>query len=109
MRATFGFGYLWHPTEDDGAVKPPGWFAKAITFALPAICQYRLINESRARGIIYFHCAAGFNRGPSLCYAFMRVLGYSALDAEGQIRSRRQVGLRYKGDAETALKALGWI
>jgi protein-tyrosine phosphatase len=93
--------YLWDGTEDDGQPKPVQWFSKTTGFLAGAY--------SNPQTRIYFHCAAGINRGPSMCYFFMRSLGFSSTDAEALIRKARpQVGLRYKEDADTAIKVLGY-
>jgi hypothetical protein len=93
--------YLWDGTADDGLPKPDSWFQSAISFAMLAYVQ--------PTHRIYFHCAAGVNRGPSMCYAFMRALGFPPAEAEALIRQARpQVGLRYKGDADRAVVDLGY-
>ena len=96
------FHYLYDPTADDGQPKPPGWFQPGIVFALQALSQ----PATR----VYAHCAAGVNRGPSMCYAIMRAFGWSAADAAGTIRSARPVAqIRYSPDADAALASLGYF
>lgn len=95
--------YLWNGEKDDGVhPKPVEWFEKAINFALEALVK--------PGTIIYTHCAAGVNRGPSLTYAIMRAIGYSGAEAYLQIKQRRpQAMMAYAQDADQALLKLGWI
>jgi dual specificity phosphatase 3 len=93
--------YVWDGTDDDGQPKPPAWFDKGISLALSEL--------AKPGQRVYCHCAAGVNRGPSMAYAVMRALGWSAEDGEAAIRrARPQVGLRYKADADAAIVALGY-
>lgn len=104
MASDPGMLYLWDPAEDDGQPKPADWFKRALCFAMPAL--------ARPGNIVLTHCAAGVNRGPSLCYCILRALGSSAIDAINLLHARRPAtsgGIRYSGDAEIALKTLGWI
>jgi protein-tyrosine phosphatase len=94
---------LWIGVADDGnaATHGPGWFGKGIPFALSALAE--------PRTKVYAHCAAGVNRGPSMCFAIMLALGFSAADAEATIRAARpQVGLAYKEEAIAAVPLLGY-
>ena len=99
-----GIGYVWDPTADDGQhPKPSWWFATAIDFALSALY--------RQGAIVMCHCAGGVNRGPSLAYTILRAQGMPATDAINLIHAKRPVtngGIAYAGDAELALKQLGW-
>jgi len=95
------FHYLYDPTVDDGQTKPPAWFQPGIAFALQALGQ--------PGNRVYAHCAAGVNRGPSMCYAIMRAVGWPAADALATIKSARpQAQVRYSGDADTAVVSLGY-
>ncbi len=95
------FHYLYDPTADDGLTKPPAWFQPGIAFALQALSQ--------PGTHVYAHCAAGVNRGPSMCYAIMRALGWSSADAVNTIKSgRRQALIHYSADADAAIAALGY-
>lgn len=95
------FHYIYDPTADDGQTKPPTWFQPGIAFALQALCQ--------PGNRVYAHCAAGVNRGPSMCYAVMRALGWAAADAMATIKSARTVAqVRYAGDADNAVASLGY-
>ena len=96
-----GLGYLWCPTADDGVSKGVDWFGPGIEFALAVL--------SRPRRRLYTHCAAGVNRGPSMCAAVLMAFGLGRGEAEEMIRDARpQVGLRYLLDAETAVRQLGY-
>ena len=101
LLASSGLAYLWNGTDDDGQPKPPAWFAASLAFALPALAQPHVKA--------YAHCAAGVNRGPSTAYAILRATGLAADTAAQIIRATRpQVGLRYAGDADIAITALGY-
>jgi Fe-S cluster assembly protein SufB len=39
LLAGSGLAYLWNGTADDGAPKPPSWFAASLAFALPLLAQ----------------------------------------------------------------------
>jgi protein-tyrosine phosphatase len=94
--------YLWNGVDDDGQPKPGEWFAKSITFALPALA----LPGTK----VYAHCAAGVNRGPSTAYAILRALGYSAVLAEAEIRTARpQVNIAYMRDADSAIAQMKWV
>lgn len=98
--------YLYNPTADDGQPKPVDWFARSISFALPALTN---LHSHK----VYVHCDAGVNRGPSTCYAILRA--WTAMysdDAKVLIRLHRPidlVGLRYAADADRALLTLGYV
>lgn len=95
--------YLWNPTADDGQSKSYTWFQRSLDFALPAL--------ARPHTKVYAHCKAGINRGPSTAYAILRALGWSGLEAKTLIRLKRPItlaGIRYAGDADQAVFALGY-
>jgi len=95
------FHYIYAPTADDGQPKPPAWFELGIVFALQALSQ--------PHNRVYAHCAAGVNRGPSMCYAIMRALGWPGPDALSTIKAARPVAqARYSGDADAAVVSLGY-
>lgn len=85
--------YLWDPRGDDGQNGPQmdSWWKKGLDFA-----------SSHKGQVVYSHCAAGINRGPSMAYGILRmVYGLSPQDAEAAIREvRPQVGIAYKADFE---------
>ena len=87
-------------TDDDGLPKSPSWFGRIVRFSLDAL------RDPDAR--IYFHCAAGINRGPSAAYVVLRALGHSPAEAFGLIKSARsQAGIIYADSADAAIDALG--
>jgi dual specificity phosphatase 3 len=93
--------YIWNGEADDGQPKPPQWFNKAIVFALEAY--------QTPGAIVYCHCAAGVNRGPSLAYAILRALGFTRSEAFDRVKAKRpQSMIAYKADADRALIELGW-
>lgn len=95
------FAVLWIGVSDDGQPKPVEWFQKGIEFAANAL--------ARPNRRVYFHCAAGVNRGPSMCYAYLRSQGWNPVEAETYIRAvRPQVGIAYKLDADAAITSLGY-
>lgn len=101
LMASAGLHYLWNPTADDGQPKPPEWFGKSISYALPllALPQHR----------VYAHCAAGINRGPSTAYAILRAMGLSPVQAMAIVHAGRpQAAVRYAPDADKAIQALGY-
>ena len=101
LRRHSGITYIWNGTADDGAHKPVIWFQTSVNFALDAM---------KSAGIVYAHCAAGVNRGPSTAFMIMLSCGWSAVDAERIIRAADpRVGLAYKSDALEAAKSLGYL
>jgi protein-tyrosine phosphatase len=72
---------LWLPQLDDGEMRPPGHYRKGIQFAFPALS---LRNTK-----IFPHCAAGLNRGPTMCYALLRAFGFTQEEAVTKIRTVR--------------------
>lgn len=96
-----GLTILWDPQQDDGQhPKPVEWFKNAVEFGIGAL--------KFPGTIVLTHCAAGYNRGPSLAYAILRAQGWSQVDAKALLHSRRSVGIAYADDADLALKTLGW-
>ena len=96
--------YLWDGAQDDGQPKPPEWFKKALDFAMPIL--------ARPGQILFTHCAAGHNRGPSLAYAVLRAQGWPSHNALHLIHVKRPQtvgGIAYAPDAERALHQLGWV
>jgi protein-tyrosine phosphatase len=76
---------LWLPQEDDGTPRPPGHYLQGARFAYAMLA----IPEHK----IYCHCAAGVNRGPTMCYALLRSFGIPKEEAIGMIqKARPQVG-----------------
>jgi hypothetical protein len=96
--------YLHDPTFDNGGPKPVAWFRPAIEFALVALAA--------PGNVVYVHCRKGVNRGPSMCYAIMRALGWSRADALRAIHNGRPItrgGIRYARDADRAVRVLGYL
>ncbi len=81
-------------TQDDGERKPREWFDRGIAIARSALA------DPDARVLV--HCAAGINRGPSMCLAILRaVVGLSRDDAYAAIkRVRPLAAMRYRDEAE---------
>jgi len=93
--------YLYNGVRDDGLPKSARWFGKSIVFALDAFTH----RHTR----VYVHCAAGVNRGPSTAFAILLAVGFKPKMVERLIRERRpQAGIRYKQDAISAVKKLGY-
>jgi len=95
--------YCWNPAQDDGVRKSVEWFKKSLDFAMPLLAM--------PGNKILCHCEGGMNRGPSTAYAILRALGFSPLQAHSWIvvaRPQTIGGLRYVGDADLAVKELGY-
>lgn len=93
--------YIHCPTHDDGACKDQEWFQPGIEFALAAL--------AKPNTKVYTHCAAGINRGPSMCYAVLRAMGLDAKLAWVLIKEARpEVNLMYRHDADVVIKLLGY-
>jgi hypothetical protein len=94
---------LYNPTEDDGSQKPVSWFKNSLDFVNTIF--------TNPKAIVYAHCDAGVNRGPSTAYFLLRALyGLFGDDAKHIIHIHRPVtiaGIRYADDADAAIKALG--
>lgn len=91
--------YLWAPETDDGVHDKAPDYLKVWAFAQPILA---------AGGVIYTHCAAGHNRGPS-CAAFLLMAhwGMSADEARAAIQKVRPVAtIAYLSDAATAAATL---
>lgn len=95
-----GVNLLWIGVGDDGQPKPVDWFEKGIEFALDAL--------SHPRRKVIAHCAAGYNRGPSMAYAILRSLGFSGDATMVMLLAVRQVGVAYRADADSAVTTLGY-
>lgn len=97
-----GVHVLFNPTADDGSPKPATWFETSLNFALPALAQ--------PHTKVYAHCSAGSNRGPSTAYAILRAGGgWAAVSTLALVKEKRSgASVRYAGDADSALEALGY-
>lgn len=95
--------YLHNPTADDGQPKPASWFKTSLDYAMPL-----LANPGRTK--LYVHCHDGIDRGPVTAYTILRAWGFSHEHALLLIRLARPVSLfRYVGDADAAVKQLGYV
>ena len=95
--------YLWNPTSDDGAHKPAAYWAKTLAFSMPILAQ--------PHTKVYFHCAYGFNRGPSNAACVLMALGWPKDAAVSLIQAKRPCtvgGVRYADDAWAAVETLGF-
>ena len=96
--------YLWNGVPDDGDPVTHGdlWFAKSLSFALPAL--------ARPQAKVCAICASGVNRGPSTVFAIMLALGFTPAIAEELICAARPVvGLLYKLEAIASVANLGYV
>lgn len=95
------FVYMRNPSIDDGGVKSVDWFTRSIAFTWGAL----LTPQAK----VYVGCHSGIHRAPSTMYAILRTQGFSARDAESLIYEKRpDILLRYRDDAERAVKELGY-
>lgn len=74
---------LWLPQVDDGTMRPPGQYRHGVEFAFTALEQ--------ANRKVYCHCAAGANRGPTMCYALLRAFGFGQQAAIQMIKNVRPI------------------
>jgi protein-tyrosine phosphatase len=72
---------LWLPQEDNGEMRPPGHYRRGIQFAFPALA----LPKTK----VFPHCAAGLNRGPTMCYALLRAFGFPQREAIAMILAVR--------------------
>ena len=84
-----GTGIVYHrtPMHDDGRQQSVASYVDAVTFVRNAL--------ARPGTRVYVHCAAGRYRSPSVVYAVLRAMGYSADNAwrtvvAGRPQSQRQ-------------------
>jgi hypothetical protein len=96
--------YLWNGVPDDGDPVTHGaaWFAKSLSFALPAL--------ARPHAKVCALCASGINRGPSTVFAILLALGVTPAEAEELVCAARPVvGLAYKVEAIASVAKLGYL
>lgn len=94
-------GYFNNGCDDDGKPKSVEYFRRSI--------EYGLWVLSQPNTVLYVHCAAGINRGPSSAYAILRAQGLSPNQAWNLLKSTRPiVRCLYSSDADVAVKALGY-
>ncbi|WP_270352825.1 dual specificity protein phosphatase family protein [Microbacterium testaceum] len=83
--------YLHLGVEDTGLWMPDGWFDEGVDFALDQIAN---------SGVVFAHCQAGINRGPSMAYAILLAQGWDAVEALDHIRTARpEARVGYAEDA----------
>ena len=61
-------GCLWLPQVDDGSPRDRRQILEGIEYALEAL---KIMGSK-----VYVHCATGTNRGPTMCYAILRAMGF---------------------------------
>lgn len=103
LLAEGGIAYMWDPRDDDGRVGPEMdfWWDIGLRFGLSHLLALPALRiPAEDRDILYCHCAAGINRGPSMAYGVLRAAyGLTPEGAEAAIRQvRPQVGLAYARD-----------
>lgn len=84
--------YLWLGIDDAGQRIPDVWFDEGTQQISDLIGQGRTVLA---------HCHMGVNRGPSMGFAAMLVLGWDPIEALDQIRRSRPIA--YVGYAEDAV------
>lgn len=103
LLAAGGFAYLWDPRDDKGVGGPvmDPWWRKGLDFARTHLFPVTLARVTTPP-LLYIHCAAGINRGPSMAYGVLRAIYQrTPAEAEAAIRAvRPQVGIAYKADFE---------
>ena len=87
-------GYHWLGVDDVGARLPDEWFDAGTSHIL------RCIEDG---GTVLVHCHMGINRGPSMAFAALLVLGWDPVDALDRIRHRRAIAY-----VDYAQDALDW-
>lgn len=83
LYAPLGIRYHRTPMVDDGSQKPPATYVDAVSFIARAL--------ARPGTKVFVHCAAGMYRSPSVVYAALRAMGYSADDAWRTVRAGRSI------------------
>ena len=86
--------YLYLPVDDDGGSIPHSWYEQGTKWVIDSL-------EESANGKVVVHCHMGINRGPSLTFATMLVMGYDPVEAIDMIRTARSIA--NVGYAEDAL------
>jgi len=93
-----GIHYLRDPMIDDGRHQPVNVYVTGVTFVLNALAR---------GGKVLVHCAAGQYRSPSMVYAVLRTMGYSATDAWSMVlHARATANRQYVASAEAAVPYL---
>ncbi len=84
--------YRWLGVDDAGQRMPDAWFETGTAYIL------RRLDEG---GTVLAHCHMGINRGPSMGFAALLMLGWDPIEALDRIRECRPIA--YIGYAEDAL------
>lgn len=83
--------YLYIGVEDAGRRMQHEWFDAGTDYA---------IDQMNDGHVVWAHCQAGINRGPSMAFAIMLAMGWDALQALDHIRAARSIArIRYAEDA----------
>jgi dual specificity phosphatase 3 len=85
--------YLHHGVDDAGQQMPDWWFDIGTQWVRGAL------QDPQAKVLV--HCHMGINRGPSMAYACLLMLGHDPIEAMTMIRSTRPIAAI--GYAENAL------
>lgn len=86
-----GVEYLHLGIDDAGQRVPDEWFEEGVAFAGDAI---------ESGGVVLTHCHMGVNRGPSMGFAILLSLGWSAFEALDAIHAARPIAfIAYAEDA----------
>ena len=84
--------YLHHGVDDAGQHMPDWWFDLGTEWVQGAL------EDAGAKVLV--HCHMGINRGPSLAYACLLMLGHDPIEAMTMIRSARPIAaIGYAEDA----------
>lgn len=84
--------YLHLGVDDAGQQMPDGWFDLGTEWVRGAL------QDPEAKVLV--HCHMGINRGPSMAYACMLMLGHDPIEAMTMIRSARPIAaIGYAEDA----------
>ena len=83
--------YLHLGIDDAGQRVPDAWFDEGVGFAREAI---------ESGGVVLAHCHMGINRGPSMGFAVLLTLGWTAREALDAIHAARPIAfVAYADDA----------
>jgi dual specificity phosphatase 3 len=84
--------YLHHGVDDAGQQMPDWWFDLGTEWVRGAL------RDPDAKVLV--HCHMGINRGPSMAYASLLMLGHDPIEAMTMIRSARPIAaIGYAEDA----------
>ena len=84
--------YLYLGVDDAGQQMPDEWFDLGTEWVRGAL------RDPEAKVLV--HCHMGINRGPSMAYACLLVLGHDPVEAMTMIRTARPIaGIGYAEDA----------